>query len=153
MKKKYRVVFLLFAVLASLLLVSCSGNSANDEIPALEIADEEFAKLPEGFPITKCPLYGVAEIVTVENTGSESYYSYDITFNSWFEYEEIIAYYGSKFPDAITKDFGIVYSYFVVPSKLSTETEKYYMLNYNIYSDMTLGSKGMCTVVVSISEY
>ena len=28
-----------------------------------------------------------------------------------------------------------------------------YMCNFNIYSDLTKGEKGICTVVVTVSEY
>jgi len=114
----------------------------------MTIPSSELSKLPEGFPLESCPLYFTEEIVSVTNKGSESYFSYEIVFNSSAEYQTLVDLYSERFPSAIEKDFGIAYNLLSVPASGSG-----YMCNFNIYSDLTKGEKGICTVVVTVSEY
>lgn len=135
------ILIFIFALL--FVLAGCSSNSVGTEL-----SSSDLEKLPENFPLDKCPLYSVEEIVSVTNKGSDSYYSYEIVFNSNAEYQAIIDFYFEFFPSAITKDFGIAYNLLSVPASGSG-----YMCNFNIYSSVTKGEAGECTVVVTVSEY
>lgn len=141
-----KIVLLSFFILLLTCIFSLSGCSSEND--AMTIPSSELSKLPEGFPLESCPLYFTEEIVSVTNKGSESYFSYEIVFNSSAEYQTLVDLYSERFPSAIEKDFGIAYNLLSVPASGSG-----YMCNFNIYSDLTKGEKGICTVVVTVSEY
>lgn len=142
--KKIVIFSFIFLILTGILHLSgCSS-----ETDAFSVPEAELSKLPEGFPLESCPLLFTEEIVSVTNKGSDSYFSYEIVFNSGAEYQTLVDLYSETFPSAIEKDFGIAYNLLSVPASGSG-----YMCNFNIYSDLTKGEKGICTVVVTVSEY
>lgn len=145
MKKiNVKILVLSLCFVFAVLLPSCSDSSAD----GTEISSTELAKLPEGFSTEDCPLYFVEEIVSVTDKGTSNYFSYEIVFNSKADYQSILDFYSDRFPNAITKDFGIAYNLLYVPSSSGG-----YMINYNIYSGLTKGTLGECTVIVTVSDY
>ncbi|MBQ4628050.1 MAG: hypothetical protein IJB44_03125 [Clostridia bacterium] len=140
MKTIFLIPFLIF-----ILIFSIAGCSSGD---GLSLPADQLELLPENFPLDSCPFYCSEEIVSVISKGSDSFFSYEIIFNSGAEYQEIVDFYVQCFPSAITKDFGIAYNLLSVPASSGG-----YMCNFNIYSDITHGEKGKCTVIVTVSEY
>ena len=135
------IITVVSVILSIFVLASCGGgNNAS-------VNEAELSKLPENYPLESAPLYGMCEIVSVTNKGSDSYFSYEIVFNSTQQYEDIIEYYSEFFSDAITNDFGIAYSILHVPDSTG------YMCNMSIYSSVTKGEKGECTVMITVSDY
>ena len=143
MKKILLIPFFILLLTFGLSLSGCSSENDASVIPASELS-----KLPENFPLEHCPLFFTEEIVSVTNKGSDSYFSYEIVFNSGAEYQTLVDLYSERFPSAIEKDFGIAYNLLSVPASGSG-----YMCNFNIYSDLTKGEKGICTIGVTVSEY
>ena len=138
MKKTISLV--LAFLLSFMLLSSCGSNPA-------KMNEAELKKLPEGYPLEIAPLYGMVEIVSVTDKGSVGYFSYEIVFNSSQNYEDIVAYYTKFFSNAITNDFGIAYSILHIPESTG------YMCNMSIYSSVTKGENGVCTVQITVSDY
>ena len=124
-----------------MLFASCGGSDPS------KVNEAELKKLPENYPLESAPLYGMVEIVSVTNKGSDSYFSYEIVFNSRQKYEDIIDYYTKFYSNSITNDFGIAYSILHIP--VSTG----YMCNMSIYSSVTKGENGECTVQITVSDY
>ncbi|MDF2685123.1 MAG: hypothetical protein K0S55_304 [Clostridia bacterium] len=136
----------MFALIASMfILTSCGGNGNEADTSTGDSA--ELAKLPEDFPISSAPLYKMVELVSISNNNSENYISYDITFNSDANYDELVEYYSGFFEKPIIKDFGIALNVVYVPENTG------YMCNYNIFSDKSKGEKGTCTVTMTVSTY
>ena len=128
-------------VVALTLLASCGGSNPS------KVNEAELKKLPENYPLEAAPLYGMTEIVSVTNKGSDSYFSYEIIFNSTQKYENVVDYYSKFFSNVITNDFGIAYSILYIPQSGG------YMCNLSIYSSVTKGTNGESTVQITVSEY
>ena len=144
--RKTYVAFLIFAILIlanMFIITSCSNNKVDSNM-----GDEnELAKLPEEYPLSSAPLFKIAELISISDKNSENYISYDITFNSDAGYDEVVEYYSNFFKDPITKDFGIALNLVYVPEDTG------YMCNFSIFSNKTKGTKGNCTITMSVSTY
>jgi hypothetical protein len=125
------------------IITACGGNKANTDTGN----SAELEKLPEDFPLNDAPLYKIAELVSITNSNSENYISYEVTFNSDAEYNDLVDYYSNFYKEPIVKDFGIATSVVFVPESTG------YMCSYNILSNKSQGTKGTCTVTMTVSTY
>lgn len=133
--KKILTVILLTAILT---LTACGGETTNSA---------ELAKIPEEFPVNNAPICNIAEFISYTDKSMADQYSAEVVYNSSSEYDEIVEFYKTAFPDAICTDFGISYNLInVMP------LGEGHLVSVRIYSSLSNGENGLCTVTISALE-